>query len=36
MFLFSFLGRLIYGKDYDKLSQRANKTRRRKTTRRKL
>jgi len=28
MFLFSFLGRLIYGKDYDKLSRRASKPRR--------
>ena len=35
MFIFSFLGRLIYGKDYEELSRRASKPRRRKTTRRK-
>jgi len=35
MFLLTFLGRLLYGEDYEKLSQQANKPKRRKTTRRK-
>jgi|DEB0MinimDraft_12_1074336.scaffolds.fasta_scaffold26077_3 hypothetical protein len=35
MFLFTLLGRLLYGKDYDKLSRQASKPKRRKTTRRK-
>jgi hypothetical protein len=35
MFLFSFLGRLLYGKDYEELSRKASKPRRRKPTRRK-
>jgi len=33
MFLFTLLGRLLYGKDYDKLSRQASKPKRRKTTR---
>ena len=35
MFLLTFLGRLLYGEDYEKLSQQASKPKRRKTTRRK-
>ena len=35
MFLFTLLGRLLYGGDYDKLSQRASKSKRRKSPRRK-
>jgi hypothetical protein len=35
MFLFTLLGRLLYGKDYDKLSRQASKPKRRKTARRK-
>ena len=34
-FLFNILGRLLYGKDYEELSRRASKTRRRKPRRRK-
>ena len=33
MFIFSFLGRLIYGKDYEELSRRASKPRRQKRRR---